>query len=367
MSEFSRPVVAFDFVRPTAQRIAEVEAGKAPRESLLGYFQLRERGWQIIVSDDRWQGRWGRLRSRLQPVCEIPSWGMIKSWRSAQLVLVTTRISLVLAVTAKLLGRKLVFLDAMCGEVPRRFWRRWPVKAALLLSDACIGLSPSQARHWARRLGISERRFNPVYYGIDSDFYRPRPAASAADDRAGEPYLLSVGRDPRRDFATLIAAAEELGIGVKLVTRPYLLPDGAATNPRVQVLDDLTYDDLFALYAGAAAVVVPVKQNTTFMSGIRATLEAMSLGVPVVASRSPGMQDYFTDGAELLYFEPEHQHGLEQALRSLLESPQLAGELVGRARSKLVQQYQVGKYADAVEQVLCDVARSAGCAAEVGR
>ena len=231
---------------------------------------------------------------------------MVKTWKKADIVVVTTRISLVLAILAKTLGKKIVFLDAMCEEVPKQPWRRMAIKQALRLSSACICLSPNQAHHWAKQLNVPDDKFTPIHYGIDTEFYKCPTNDSNTQDT--KPYILAVGRDPRRDFDTLISAANEIGWELKLVTQPYLISKSASDNPKIQILDGLSYDELFQLYTNAKIVVVPIKQNTTYMSGIRATMEAMLLGCPVIASRVSGMEDYFDDRKEILYVEPENSN-----------------------------------------------------------
>lgn len=351
-----KPRLVFDFIRPPARRLAEVAAGNAPRESLLGYIQLQERGWPVSASDDRWDGLLGRFRQSMHFKLEIPSLQMIKHWRTADIIVMITRISLVLAIIAKLLGKKIVFLDAMCEEVPKHFWRRWTIKIALNLSDACICLSASQAEHWARKLHINKELFSPVFYGVDPDFYI-LPSADLLD-KPKRPYLLTVGRDPRRDFSTLVSAIDKLGWELKLVTQPYLVPEGVKNNPKVQILDGLSYEELFKLYANATIAVIPVKHGTTFMSGIRATMEAMLLGIPVIASSVSGMQDYFSDGKELIYFEPENSKSLVQAIQKISNDDSLKNRIVTDAGKKTTDVFSMSNYVDSLEKILQSVYNS---------
>ena len=129
-----RPRLVFDFVHSPRERLTEVEAGKAPREALLGYIQLLERGWAVSASDDRWNGPLGGLRGRLKRFFELPSFRMISQWRAADIIVVVTRISLVLAILAKILNKKLVFLDAM-QELPDSALRRFVITRALRMAE----------------------------------------------------------------------------------------------------------------------------------------------------------------------------------------------------------------------------------------
>jgi glycosyltransferase involved in cell wall biosynthesis len=227
----SKPTLVFDFWSSPKTRLQAVHRGEAPRESLLGYIQLLERQWRISASDDRWGGPAGSLRQKLRGFLEIPSYRMIRHWMSADVVIIVTRFSPVLAIIAKVLGKKLVFLDAM-QQIPTNKWRRAVVRFSLRHSDAVICYSRRQAAQWAEHFGVPPQLFTTVRYCLDADFYR-WPVAGCRY-AANKPYLISVGRDPERDFATLVEAAELLELNVKLVTLPYLV-DQSSMPARQQV------------------------------------------------------------------------------------------------------------------------------------
>jgi len=345
----NKPKIIFDFVRPPVYRLEQVKKGLAPRESLLGYIQLAERGWPINKSDERWNSKLGLLRKKLAFNIEIPSISMIKKWNDADIIVVVTRISLILTIVAKLLKKKIIFLDALCEEVPNRLWRRIVIKLSLEMADGCVCLSTSQADHWAKQLSIPREVFIPVNYGIDLDFYTLSDISN--DDSNVKPYLLSVGRDPRRDFNSALMAANELGWELKIVTQSYLVPENVKNSKNVQISENLSYSELFKLYAKAAVVVVPVKIGTTYMSGIRATMEAMLLGKPVVASRVSGMEDYFVDQEDLIYFQPENYKDLIKAVNAIKRDKSVENNLIANARQSITNKYSVSQYVDSLEKI----------------
>lgn len=353
------PLVVFDFVRPPSITGEDVVAGRAPGEALLGYIQLQLRGWRVESSHDRWQNSLGGIRQRLAFRTEIPSLRMIRQWGRADVIVVTTRISLTLALTAKLLGKPLLFLDAMCGELPRRRWKRWVLRQALRLSDACLCLSDSQAQHWTSELKLRRSTITTIPFALDANFY----ATTEADSSVGTtdaPYVMSVGRDPNRDFKTFVSAVNQLDLRAKLVTKPYLIPAEVASSSRVEVMDGLSYPELFKLYRNALAAIIPVKRQTTFMSGIRATLEAMLLGTPVVLASTPGMRDYFRHDVEVLFYEPEDPASLADALRRLASDSELRQHLTSNARRKLTEELTLDNYVAHLERTLLALSASPG-------
>ena len=122
---YKKPSIVFDFIRSPAQRITEVQNGKAPRESFLGYIQLLDRGWCLTLSDDRWQGIAGTIREKLRDFIEVPSFAMIRKWKTADIIVIVTRLSIVLATIARILNKKIVEIClSATSNVPAAFSTR---------------------------------------------------------------------------------------------------------------------------------------------------------------------------------------------------------------------------------------------------
>src|SRR5690606_35918029 len=243
-----------------------------------------ERGWAIKSSHNRWGGLGGGVRRRLAGYAELPSLEMIGQWRRSDVIVVVSRLSLVLAITARILGKKLLFLDAM-QNVPKRLWRRVVARYSILISSGSICFSSSQADEWSRELRIPRKKLIVLPYSVELDYYAPY----RSDGKSHAGYLLSVGRDQEREFETLVRAASLLDRDVVLVTHPYLVPAEIRNNPRVRILQNIPYLDLFSVYRNAFLTVVPIRRNVSYMSGIRATMESILLGVPVVVASTAGL------------------------------------------------------------------------------
>jgi N-acetyl-alpha-D-glucosaminyl L-malate synthase BshA len=70
-----------------------------------------------------------------------------------------------------------------------------------------------------------------------------------------------------------------------------------------------------------------------------ALIEAMSAGLPCVASRVAGISELIEDGQNGLLVEPEDVAGLAEALLKLLEDRELAKKLGDKARQSVIQTY----------------------------
>ena len=112
-------------------------------------------------------------------------------------------------------------------------------------------------------------------------------------------YIVAVVEgDPRNGFADLATAAGSSALDGTPVVLIAAAGDAALIDgsDRLTVLDDLGGDDRTAVLAGAALYVQP-----SVAAGFGAAmLDAMSLGLPIVATDVPALAETAADGAELV-------------------------------------------------------------------
>ncbi|HEY4412333.1 MAG TPA: glycosyltransferase family 1 protein [Gaiellaceae bacterium] len=138
----------------------------------------------------------------------------------------------------------------------------------------------------ATTLGVDRDRIHVAYPGVDAAFTPEGPKAQ------GE-YVLAVGTlEPRKNLANAIAAAQRLGVELRVV--------GArgwggveAQGAGVTWLGYPSDGELPALYRGAAAFVYPSR----FEGFGIPVLEAMACGTPCVVSSHPSLDEAAGDAA----------------------------------------------------------------------
>ena len=210
----------------------------------------------------------------------------------------------------------------------------WAVRRA----DAVVAVSPFTAAQLKEVLGRPADAV--IAHGVDHSAWEP-----AADGGAGlasgaprRPYLLYVGTAKRhKNLGTLLAAhtgARDRHGGrlPELVlagpTQAELVAAGHRPGEGVRALGRVPDRDLPALYAGAEAVAVP----SLYEGFGLAALEAMSLGVPVVAADSPGLAETVGDAAVLVpATEPS---AWADALARASGDPALRATLIERGRQQ---------------------------------
>jgi glycosyltransferase involved in cell wall biosynthesis len=161
-------------------------------------------------------------------------------------------------------------------------------------------------------LGLPRSAVRFVPLGVRSRREEPAPPGD---------YFLGVGRDSR-DWGTLAEAAVDLDMEV-VVIGPASLPEAGPLRLGPQV----SGEPFFALLEGAAAIVLPFARTDRPL-GHLSMLAAMSVGRPIVVTRTPGVEDYVTEEIGTIV-APQDPRALRSALQEMSD-PTVAAEK-GRA------------------------------------
>ena len=175
---------------------------------------------------------------------------------------------------------------------------------------------------------------------------RLRETASREADGAS---IICVGRlSPEKGHLGLVQAFEKLrarGVDAELI----LVGDGperaqienrvsqSAAAQAVTFLGRLSENTTLARIAEADLLVLP-----SFMEGLPIVLmEAMALGVPVVAPRVAGVPELVQDGIEGLLFTPSDWSDLADKLEALVLNVQLRSDLAAAASLKIAHEFAI--------------------------
>jgi glycosyltransferase involved in cell wall biosynthesis len=193
-------------------------------------------------------------------------------------------------------------------------------------ADAAICVSGALAAGVTAN-GLDPRRVHVVPNAVDVERVRGL-AASASAPASGPPTVVGLGRLSReKGFDLLVRAhAELVGSGVEHTLE--VIGDGPEREPLLRLADELGVsgsvslpgfvENQFPRLARAAAVVLPSRHEGMPL----VLLEALALGVPVIASRSAGASEIL--GPEHL-FADDSVSDLAATLRRHLEDPERLG------------------------------------------
>ena len=207
-------------------------------------------------------------------------------------------------------------------DISGRGWRKRDRVTDFVLArvDRVLALTPEQ-KAWAEATRRLRGPVDMVGFAIDAAFFRPQP-------HPDEGYVLAVGDDAGRDYATLIAACR--ATTCRLILRTNSAPAiPADQRNQVSVLSRLSYPALRDLYAGAAVVAVPLRA-VEYPSEITALYEAMAMGRAVVASDVASTRHAVRHGVNGLRVPAGNPAAMRAAILALLRDPDRR-QLLGRA------------------------------------
>lgn len=321
------------------------EPGAYPTEFFYGYVQLAARGFDVRLVEDaevgmgpplpplaRFVNRASGLAGGLplgMALNLITSRGTRRLDDAGLVVATTNGMGLSLAF-AKAIGdlRVPVLLIAM-GVLPIRPGVIQRTAVAALSRHIHLACISRNEREFLQRL-MPGRLVHYIPFGVDADYWRP----GGGDGGDGD-YVLAIGNDPHRDWATLVRAWSLDLPPLKIVTN---LPVPAAPANVEVVCGDwrkrlLTDNEVRDLYRRALFMVVPVR-DTMQPSGQSACLQAMACGKPVVLSDMAGLwePDLMRHGENVLLVRPGDAGALSDAAHRLAKSAELRVSLGRGAR-----------------------------------
>lgn len=187
-----------------------------------------------------------------------------------------------------------------------------------------------------------------VPFGVDTDYFHPGGAVESIAD------VVSIGADPRRDFALLLELARRLRDRsfhvVASADNARALGDLPA-NVSLEV--DVPFARVRECLLGARVVALPVRENS--YSGATTTLlQAMACGKSVVVSETAAIARgyHLEDGANCRLVVPGDIGALEQGVVDALAAP----ELGVRAREDVERHHTWRHYTEAIRDLLASAA-----------
>lgn len=224
--------------------------------------------------------------------------------------------------------------------------------------DRWISSSRYNASQVQERYG---RNVTVIHNGVDTELFRPADGGAEAKERhgipSGAPVLLSVGRLVGwKGFQVIV------GLLVDLPSAHYIIigegpmrrelsgqAEQLGVAGRVHLLGAVAHHDLPPLFHQADIFVQPSIGEEAF--GI-SVIEAMSCGIPVLASRNGGMVETVVDNETGLLLPPGDARAWLNAIAALLENPVRLAGMGGRARARVEEHFTWTANAAKHEQLL---------------
>jgi glycosyltransferase involved in cell wall biosynthesis len=166
--------------------------------------------------------------------------------------------------------------------------------------------------------------------------------AISAAPMGGAFRLLAAGRSGR-DYPTLAAAIDGTGIETTVICDNVESLGAIAATDTLHILRHCYDNEYLAQLAAASAVVVPLAVDN-ISAGQMVLIQAMAMGRPVVATNTPSITDYITDGVEGLLVPRGDSAALRGALLRLRHDPALVARLGKAGRRAYLQRFSEAAY-----------------------
>ncbi|MFA5112524.1 MAG: glycosyltransferase family 4 protein [Desulfobaccales bacterium] len=299
---------------------------------------------------------WGIPLVRLSRQAQVGPQALINLWRRLRrqppdlLMLLTV----VPNIWGRILGRlaRIPVIVGNCrgGGAPRRQYERWlwPWMDHLLCNAVEIKTELTQG------CGIPPAKVTVILNGVDTEFYCPGPAGP----RSNPPVILSLARlVSDKDHDTLIAAFSQLSAAFP-EAELWLVGDG----PRRQAIQEQVRrspaPDRVRFWPGQPDIRTFLHQACLLVLSSRyealpnVVLEAMSAGLPVVATQVGGLPELVVPGRTGWLVPPGDAPALAAAMGQLLENPQACQDMGRAGRERALRDFSLETMTRLHEEVL---------------
>lgn len=235
--------------------------------------------------------------------------------------------------------------------------------------DTIVHLTQEAADFSERKLRFVQRKkkVHIIGNGLDIDFYAPTPKQSALTTPGAVVRFGMVARlQPNKDHMSLIAAFDrlckarpdlnaQLEIAGDGTTREMLEADVARRGLQDKVIfhGTLSAEGVRDLLR-RLDIYVHASFGETMSNSI---MQAMAVGLPVIAGAVSGVTNMVTDGVGILYKSADVD-ALHDAMADLLDHPEKAAQLADAARAQAVDTYDARLTAKAYEDLAERVRRA---------
>ena len=250
---------------------------------------------------------------------------------------------------------KIDFKDVVVGDIA--YLHRSAVGGRAIVrflrkSDAFYQVLSNRSRPYLTSHGFREEQVVLIPNGVDSEKFRPDPQRRPSPATPQRDIVCVARLQYPKGVDILLHAwgrmmREPVGWRAELKPRLLLIGEGPLQPQLERIVAALGIQDSVQFLGLRRDVVDLLQQAWGFVLPSRwegmpnALLEAMSCGLPCVATRVSGSEDIIVDSINGLLVQPEQPEELAQALRRIIEDNELVQRLATEARATMLRDYQL--------------------------
>lgn len=322
--------VLFLYAGSRKKKYEDYIKGVGPDTELLGLNYMKERGIEADFLENKWTDLFRRISFQLT---QLPAIFYIRQYD----IVFSVSGLILLFFIKRVLRRKrplwIIYNTNLCRLLKKYkvgllgFFIRRAVRSA----DAIVSLASPQKVFLEKEEGVSAEKNYFIPCGVDMDYFINRPAGPRV---VRGRYILSMGRDPGRDYVTLLRAVENTNTPTIIGALKRNFPAGI-TFPQNVRADYFQKEKVPVLLHDAEFVVVPVFDEKRMIGadfcGQYSILEAMAAGKAIITST---FSDAIIPEVNGIIVPPEDPEALQKAIVRLWNNPDEAIRM-GKAGKKI--------------------------------
>ena len=352
--------ILYLFRRPVQQQMKLARIGQIPHDYFFGYTQLSKK-FQKKVSDRIFALKilWAVELYLIRAIYPFTRVGF--SFISVLRHLGDIQKADVVFATADTYGLPLGFLkqlgvvknsvvlytgglcDAMVeskSDLYRMFCR-----ASLKNISTVISGVQNECQKMTQILKLPPEKFRFVPYGIDTNYFKPKPSTNHED------YILTIGADFKRDWDLFQKVAKSLPV-VKflIITAPQSIKIDMPKN--VEIIYNQPIGKVREYIKNCLLVLILSKQNYRF-AGQSTIFRAMACAKPVIFTQSHGVEDYpgLLNYKNCIMVPPNDLKPTVEAIRYLLKDKNRAKLMGDKAREFILKYASYNNYTKQLEKI----------------
>lgn len=213
--------------------------------------------------------------------------------------------------------------------------RRSYFSALFKVIDGVICHSRLEKKRYRALFPNSSDKFHFVPYGLHVYGYEDEahfliPAESRA---------FSAGRSGR-DYVTLTKAFAQAGYPLTIVCDSERSLQGTVQAPNIEVLRDC-YDLAYVRKLRESGLIVIPLSETDISAGQMVIVQSMAFRKPIIATATPTIEDYLSNGVDCLLVPPNDPHAIVEAVDRLREDPEFAEQLGRNAYNAFLERHSM--------------------------
>jgi glycosyltransferase involved in cell wall biosynthesis len=335
------------FNRIKGPLVSDIQEGKESDNSFFGMYRLRQHGVsaEFLEVEQFFPPRIARFLRRNFLNIHYIHLPLIPKFLKYDIVFTSTSFgSLLLKAIFRIKKPKWIMFDfSISGMIGEKKTFRQKVFHYIVShgTDGVITISQREEDRIKKIFPKISDRVKFIPLGTDTNFFKPN---DAIPETGG---LLAVGKDPFRDYQTLIKAVKETNIPLTIITRPEHIKPFLPLPENIQS-KTVTTKELLNEYSEAKIFVLSLttKGGLNEAVGTSTLVEAMAMGKAIIATRTFTMQSYIQDGVNGILVPEGDFLAMKRAIFDLWNDEEKRKRLGRSAREFVIKNCDAEKFAE---------------------